>query len=189
MDNKEILQRILLIGDSKVGKTSILERYIYDNFQENYKPSKGIDYKTKLLDLGDGNKIKFQIWDTSGHERFLSITKTYIKAANGFILIYDITNEESFVDLNNWIEYIKKEVINEVPIILVGNKIDDDKKREMKKKIGENFAKKNKLLFYECSAKSGKNVENIFNEIIKKINEKNQNFNKEKEKYNICYIY
>ena len=189
MDNKEILQRILLIGDSKVGKSSILERYICGNYQENYKPSKGIDYKSKFLDLVDGNKIKFQIWDTSGHERFLSIIKTYFKAANGFILIYDITNEESFFNLSNWIADIKKETIEPVPIILVGNKIDDDKNRKIKKKEGVKFSKNNGLLFYECSAKSGKNVENIFNEIIKKINEKNPNFIRETEKYNECYIY
>ena len=187
MEKKEILQRILLIGDSGVGKTSILEKYINNNFPENYKASKGMDYKTKIITFEDGNIIKFQIWDTSGHERFLSITKTYYKAANGFILIYDVNKEDSFINLNNWIEDIKKEN-KEAPIIIVANKIDDEGHRTTKNKWGK-FWKKRELLFYECSAKSGVNVENIFNEIFKRIKEKNQNKKEDKKKQPNCYIY
>ena len=186
MEKKEILQRILLIGDSGVGKTSILEKYINNNFPENYKASKGMDYKTKIITFEDGNIIKFQIWDTSGHERFLSITKTYYKAANGFILIYDVNNEDSYINLNKWIEGIKKEN-KEAPIIIVANKIDDEGHRTTKN--GENFAKKRELLFYECSAKSGVNVENIFNEIFKRIKEKNQNEKEDNKKQPNCYIF
>ena len=168
MERKEFLYKILLLGDSSVGKTCFLMRYTDNTFQEIHMSTIGLDYKLKNVQLDDGKMVKIQIWDTAGQDRFRSITKNYYKGAHGIILIYDITNQKTFENVKNWINQIKEEVSNKVTIILVGNKIDDEDHRVVSTEQGEKMAKDFGLMFFECSAKSGVNIDSTFNELVKK---------------------
>ena len=168
MEKKEVLYKILLLGDSSVGKTCFLMRYTDNTFQEIHMSTIGLDYKLKNVQLDDGKIVKIQIWDTAGQDRFRSITKNYYKGAHGIILIYDITNKKSFENVRNWINQIKEEVSEKVSIILVGNKIDDEEHRVVLTEDGEKIAKELGLMFFECSAKSGVNIDSTFNELVKK---------------------
>ena len=165
MDKKKDLYKILLLGDSYVGKSCILERYIDRTFKEVYLGSIGLDFKNKEMKMKDGKNIKLQIWDAAGNHRFRSITKNYYKGANCIVLIYDVTEERCLYNQKDWIEQIRDEVSDKIPIILVGNKIDKEKQRVVTKEQGKNFAEKYGLLFSECSAKTGENIDDIFNEI------------------------
>ena len=167
-DKKEVLYKILLLGDSSVGKTCFLMRYTDNTFQEIHMSTIGLDYKLKNVQLDDGKMVKIQIWDTAGQDRFRSITKNYYKGAHGIILIYDITNKKSFENVRTWINQIKEEVSEKVSIILVGNKIDDEEHRVVATEDGEKIAKELGLMFFECSAKSGVNIDSTFNELVKK---------------------
>jgi len=167
MEKKEVLYKILLLGDSSVGKTCFLMRYTDNTFQEIHMSTIGLDYKLKNVQLDDGKIVKIQIWDTAGQDRFRSITKNYYKGAHGIILIYDITNKKSFENVRNWINQIKEEVSEKVSIILVGNKIDDEEHRVVPTVEGEKLSKELGLMFFECSAKSGINIDSTFNELVK----------------------
>ena len=165
--------KILILGDSTVGKTCFLTRYTDNTFQEEYLASIGMDYKIKSYEKEDGNSIKLYIWDTAGQDRFRSITRNYYKGADGIILIYDITNEESFNNVKHWINSIKEEAPDKVVIILVGNKVDDEENRKIKKENGEKISQEFKLPFFECSAKADINVNSAFEALIKKLIEIN----------------
>ena len=178
MEKKEFLYKILLLGDSSVGKTCFLLRYTENTFQEIHMSTIGLDYKLKNVQMEDGKMVKIQIWDTAGQDRFRSITKNYYKGAHGIILLYDVTNKNSFNNVRNWIGQIKEEVSEKVSIILVGNKVDDEEHRVVKTEEGEKIANEFKLMFFECSAKSGINIDTTFNELIKKTVE---NYSKVKE--------
>ena len=165
--------KILILGDSTVGKTCFLTRYTDNTFQEEYLASIGMDYKIKSYEKEDGNSIKLYIWDTAGQDRFRSITRNYYKGADGIILIYDITNEESFNNVKHWINSIKEEAPDKVVIILVGNKVDDEENRKIKKENGEKISQEFKLPFFECSANADINVNSAFEALIKKLIEIN----------------
>ncbi len=179
MSKKEFLYKILLLGDTQVGKSSFLMRYIDNTFQESYLSTVGLDFKVKNVQLDDGNTYRVQIWDTAGQDRFHAITRNYFKNAHGIILIYDVTLIESFHNVKNWIKQIKEEVTDKVSIILAGNKIDMEEKRKVSKEEGEKMAADYGLKFYECSAKTGENVEEAFKDIVTKTVE---NFSKIDEK-------
>ena len=186
--------KILILGDSTVGKTCFLTRYTDNTFQEEYLASIGMDYKIKSYEKEDGNSIKLYIWDTAGQDRFRSITRNYYKGADGIILIYDITKKDTFENVRNWINNIKDEAPDRVVLILVGNKVDDERNRVVPKSEGEEIAKEFNLPFFECSAKSDINVTPVFDTLIKKIievNPKNRegqklNQNKKAEKKKCC---
>jgi small GTP-binding protein len=165
---KELLYKILLLGDSSVGKTCFLMRYSDNTFQEIHMSTIGLDYKLKSVQLDDGNIVKIQIWDTAGQDRFRSITKNYYKGAHGIILIYDITSRKTYENIKNWVTQIKEEVSDKVNIILVGNKIDDEKNRKVSTEEGEKMAKEIGFDFYETSAKTGINIDSTFNDLVKK---------------------
>ena len=167
-NSSDSVYKILLLGDSTVGKTCFLMRYTDNTFQEIHMSTIGLDYKLKNVQLDDGKMVKIQIWDTAGQDRFRSITKNYYKGAHGIILIYDITNKKSFENVRTWINQIKEEVSEKVSIILVGNKIDDEEHRVVATEDGEKIAKELGLMFFECSAKSGVNIDSTFNELVKK---------------------
>ena len=168
MEQKEFLYKILLLGDTSVGKTCFLMRYTDNTFQEIHMSTIGLDYKLKNVQLDDGKMVKIQIWDTAGQDRFRSTTKNYYKGAHGIILMYDVTNKKSFDNVRNWINQIKEEVSEKVSIILVGNKIDDEEHRVVGTEDGQKIAKELGLMFFECSAKSGFNIDLTFNELVKK---------------------
>ena len=167
-ENKELLYKILLLGDSSVGKTCFLMRYTDNTYQEIHMSTIGIDNKFKDVELEDGKKVKIQIWDTAGQDRFRSITRNYYKGANGIVLIFDVTNKKSYENVKNWVKKIKEEVSSRVTIILVANKIDDVNHRIVTKEEGEKIANECGLMFFECSAKTGENIEHAFNELVKK---------------------
>ena len=166
--HKELLYKILLLGDSSVGKTCFLMRYADNTFQEIHMSTIGLDYKLKNVQLDDGKIVKVQIWDTAGQDRFRSITKNYYKGAHGIILIYDVTSRKTFENVKNWVEQIEEEVSDKVNIILVGNKIDDEKNRKVTTEEGKQMADSCKLEFFETSAKSGVGIDSTFNELVKK---------------------
>ena len=178
MEKKEVLYKILLLGDSSVGKTCFLMRYTDNTFQEIHMSTIGLDYKLKNVQLDDGKMVKIQIWDTAGQDRFRSITKNYFKGAHGIVLLYDITDKGTFESVRNWIKQIKEEVDDNVCIILVGNKIDLEDKRQVSKEQGESMAAEYGLMHFECSAKTGENIHESFNELLKKTVE---NFSKAAE--------
>ena len=165
---KEILYKILLLGDSSVGKTCFLMRYADNTFQEIHMSTIGLDYKLKNVQLDDGKMVKIQIWDTAGQDRFRSITKNYYKGAHGIILLYDVTSLKTFENVKNWVSQIKEEVSDKVIIILVGNKIDNVQNRKVTTEEGEKMAKECGIEFFETSAKSGENIDNTFNHLVKK---------------------
>ena len=173
MSKKEAKYKILILGDSKVGKSCFLTRYADKTYQEDYLSTIGMDYKIKNYELENGDIIKLYIWDTAGQDRFRSITSNYYKGADGIILIYDITKQETFNNVRNWITSIKEEAPAKVVLILVGNKVDDEKNRAVPKSEGEKIADEYNLPFLECSAKSDINVTETFDVLVKKIVEIN----------------
>ena len=179
MEQKEFIYKILLLGDSSVGKTCFLMRYTDNTFQDIHMSTIGLDYKLKNVQLEDGKMVKIQVWDTAGQDRFRSITKNYYKGAHGIILIYDVTENKSFENVKNWMNQIKEEVSEKVTIILVGNKIDDEEHRKITTEQGESMAKEFDIMFFECSAKTGENIEQTFKEVTMKIVE---NFSNVEEK-------
>ena len=130
----------------------------------------GLDYRLKTIELKDQKKIKLQIWDTAGQDRFRAITKNYYKSAHGVVLMYDVSNAQTFSNIKNWISQIKKEAQENVVIFIVGNKIDvDEEERKVTTEEGQKLAEEYNFPFYETSAKTGKNVNEIFNDICEKV--------------------
>ena len=158
--------KILTLGDTMVGKSSIVLRFSEDKFDDNQFATIGIDFKTKYIKIGDSS-VKVLIWDTAGQEKFQNIAKQYYKGANGVLLIYDIGSRKSFERIDFWLKELKENNrIDELFICLVGNKIDMEDKRVITTEEGENYAKSNNILFFEVSAKSGKGVIELFNKVI-----------------------
>ena len=180
--SREALYKILILGDSTVGKTCFLTRYAENTFQEQHMATLGIDYKLKNVQMDDGRTVKLQIWDTVGQDRFRSITKNYYKGANGIVVIYSVTDKQSCRNVKNWVNQIKAEVDEKVTIILVGNKIDDEENREVTTDEGEEIANNLDLQFFECSAKTGENIDSTFKELVKKIVEIGGKFSQKGDK-------
>ena len=159
----EISLKILLIGDSFVGKTSLLLKYCDGQFPEAHMATIGVEFKDKIINVGKW-KVRLQIWDTSGQERFRSITQNFYRNADGILFVYDVTNRESFSHIKDWLMDSQVED-SDIKRILVGNKIDLEDKRAIDAEKMNSFAESKKMKCFETSAKSGKNVENIFKEI------------------------
>jgi len=157
----ESLFKILLLGDSGVGKSCIILRYIEDTFSSNLMNSIGVDFKLKNIEI-DNKKIKLQIWDTAGQERFRTITTSYYKGAHAIVIVFDITDKESFEHVKNWMADIDKFAKNGVLRILVGNKCDLEEKRAVKKEEGNEMAEKYGIKYIETSAKDTINIETLF---------------------------
>ena len=186
--NSEISYKILLLGDSSVGKTCFLKRYIDNTFQDAYLSTIGFDFKYKFVTLKSGKQVKIQLWDTAGQERFRTIAKSYYKGAHGIVLIYDVTVKKTYDNIRKWLNQIKNEASRRISIILVGNKIDCDDKREVTTEEGQKLADSNQLPFYEASAKESININECFQDLIEKIDENYININLNSEKLNIQKI-
>ena len=169
----KISLKILLIGDSQVGKTSLLLKYTEHVFPEEHIATIGVEYKDKFI-VKDNYNIRLQIWDTAGQERFHSITKNIYRNANGVLFVYDITNQESFNNIKNWIKDLQN-VGNDIKGVIIGNKLDLEQKRDVSKEDLEEIGKKNQMPFLETSAKQNINVNEGFdllvNELLKGKNE------------------
>jgi len=157
----DYLFKLLLIGDSGVGKTCILFRFSEDAFNTSFISTIGIDFKIRTIEL-DGKKIKLQIWDTAGQERFRTITTAYYRGAMGIMLVYDITNEKSFENIKNWIRNIEEHASYDVEKMILGNKCDITDRRQVSKEKGEQLAIEYGIKFMETSAKASINVEEAF---------------------------
>ena len=159
--NSESLFKILLLGDSGVGKSCIILRYIENNFSTNLMNSIGVDFKLKNIEL-DNKKIKLQIWDTAGQERFRTITTSYYKGAHAIIICFDITDRGSFEHIRNWMADIDKFAKEGVLRILVGNKCDLEHTRQVRKEEGNEIANNYGIKYIETSAKDTINIEDLF---------------------------
>ena len=167
--NDDSVYKVLILGDSSVGKTCFLLKYTDRVFNEVYMSTIGLDYRLKTLTLKNGKKVKLQIWDTAGQDRFRTITKNYYKGANGIILIYDVTSTETYENVENWISQIKEEASPNVVIYLVGNKVDMEDKRKVSTEEGQKIADDNNLPFIETSAKSDININETFDNLVEKM--------------------
>ena len=167
----DFIFKVLIIGDSSVGKSNILLRFSDNIFHETFLPTIGVDFKIKNLIVNDKN-VKLNIWDTAGQERFKTITSAYYKGSHGVILVYDITDRDSFNNVSNWINESKKFAGNNVVRILVGNKCDLNEGRKVTFKEGSEFAEREGMMFFEASAKAKINIDEIFSELTKGMLEK-----------------
>ncbi|CAH8647711.1 unnamed protein product [Dicrocoelium dendriticum] len=159
--NFDYMFKILIIGNSSVGKTSFLFRYADDSFTSAFVSTVGIDFKVKTIFRKD-KRVKLQIWDTAGQERYRTITTAYYRGAMGFILMYDITNEESFNSVQDWVTQIKTYSWDNAQVVLVGNKCDLADERAVSVDRGRGLAQQLGLNFFEASAKGDVNVRNVF---------------------------
>ena len=161
------LFKILIIGESRVGKTCFLLRYAENSFVANHLLTIGIDFKIKVIEI-EGKSIKLQIWDTAGQDRFRTITKTYYKGSHGVILVYDVCDERSFGNVKNWVNQIEQNAKSSICKVLVGNKCDKAE-RVITEEQGRKLAEEYNMKFYETSAKTGQNVEEAFTYLTREI--------------------
>ena len=192
----DYLFKLLLIGDSGTGKSSILNRFVDNAFTETYISTIGVDFKIKTVEY-NGKKIKLQIWDTAGQERFRTITSSYYRGAQGVVIVYDVTDKRSFDNVKLWMQEIERYACSNSLKFLFGNKSDLVKNKMVDFDTANFFAIENNLIFYETSAKSGNNISEAFMKISEEINTKYEKdytsdkikFEKLKEnnkKYNTC---
>ena len=159
--------KLLFLGESSVGKTSLLLRYIDDLF-ENSIPTVGIDVKYKYLTY-DNKKIRLDIWDTAGQERFRGIAQNYFRGAHGIIFVFDITNKDSFNKLKTWISDAKQKINPGTVMVVAENKVDLEERRVVSKEIIEEFRDKNDIDIFSTSAKTGEGVGEIISNVVRKL--------------------
>ena len=169
--NYDYLLKYIIIGDAAVGKSNLLLRFAQNDFKTEYQLTIGVEFGAKNLDINN-KKFRLQIWDTAGQENYRSITRAYYKNSVCAILVYDISSRESFEHISNWIEDCTAQSPKTVFMILVGNKSDLNNMRQVTFEEGKNMAKNNNMMFFETSAKTGENVDKIFEESAKEINNK-----------------
>lgn len=156
--------KLVFLGEQSVGKTSLITRFMYDSFDNTYQATIGIDFLSKTMYLED-RTIRLQLWDTAGQERFRSLIPSYIRDSSAAIVVYDITNANSFQQTSKWIDDVRTERGSDVIIMLVGNKTDLSDKRQVSTEEGEKKAKELNTMFIETSAKAGYNVKQLFRRV------------------------
>jgi len=173
-ENYEMMFKVVLVGDSFVGKTNIMSKYIKNEFHEDSKATVGVEFGSKQFTV-EGHSIKAQIWDTAGQERYKAITSAYYKGAKGAFIVYDITRKQSFDSVEKWVNDVTAVADKKITIILIGNKCDLEDQRQITKEQGEEKANKLEIAFLETSALSGENLDKAFdkmmNEVYKKCHE------------------
>lgn len=167
----DYLFKLLLIGDSGVGKSCLLLRFADDTYTQSYISTIGVDFKIRTIDL-DGKTVKLQIWDTAGQERFRTITSSYYRGAHGIIIVYDVTDKESFNNVKHWIQEIDKYAADGVKKLLVGNKCDLMSKKVVSYDEAKELADSLNIQFMETSAKNSHNVEQAFTMMASEIKTK-----------------
>ncbi|ESW96476.1 GTP-binding protein YPT31/YPT8 [Ogataea parapolymorpha DL-1] len=166
----EYLFKIVLIGDSSVGKTNLLSRFTRDEFNPDSRATIGVEFATRTVEI-DGKRVKAQIWDTAGQERYRAITAAYYRGAVGALVVYDISSSNSYESVSRWLREMKEHADANIVIALVGNKSDLDHLRAVPTEEAKDFAAENNLLFTEASALNAENVELTFHQLIKNIYE------------------
>eukprot|EP00188_Purpureofilum_apyrenoidigerum_P002353 Plantae.Rhodophyta-Purpureofilum_apyrenoidigerum.ctg2450.p1 GENE.Plantae.Rhodophyta-Purpureofilum_apyrenoidigerum.ctg2450~~Plantae.Rhodophyta-Purpureofilum_apyrenoidigerum.ctg2450.p1 ORF type:complete len:213 (-),score=42.18 Plantae.Rhodophyta-Purpureofilum_apyrenoidigerum.ctg2450:401-1039(-) len=156
--------KLVFLGDQSVGKTSIITRFMYDKFDNNYQATIGIDFLSKTMYLED-RTVRLQLWDTAGQERFRSLIPSYIRDSSVAVVVYDVVNRTTFLNTSKWIEEVRTERGSDVILVLVGNKTDQIDKRQVSTEEGEAKAKEHDIMFIETSAKAGFNVKALFRKI------------------------
>ena len=175
--------KIILIGDSGVGKTSLVNRFMGFEFKDNYACTINADFKLKSISIDPSTRVELTVWDTCGQERFRAMTRQYFKDANGVVLVFDVNEEKSFKGLSSWLTEIKNNCNNsDISIVLIGNKIDLNE-RKITKEEGNQFALKNCIKYIETSSKEGINIdapfESLVNDIIRSIKVNRDNIGNE----------
>lgn len=163
----DFMFKLLVVGESGVGKTCMLLRFADNSFEENFLSTIGVDFKVKQI-VVDNKKVKLQIWDSAGQERFRNITASYYRNCSAIIIVYDITSKDSFNKVSDWVEEVRRYVPS-APLLLVGNKCDLEENRQVPKEDGEELAKRLGLIFLETSAKTSYNIEEAFQEMAREL--------------------
>ena len=168
--NLHDLLKYVIIGDSGVGKSNILLQYINGKFSDDFKATVGVEFGAKNIEI-NSRIYRIQIWDTAGQENFRSIARAYYKNSICACIVYDITNRNSFNSVQSWIDDCTKQTPKSILLLLIGNKNDLNDKREVQYEEGAEFAKKRNMIFLETSAKTGNNIDNIFERSVKQIDQ------------------
>ena len=176
----EMMVKVILIGDSAVGKTNIMCKYLKGEFHENSKATVGVEFGSKLFNI-EGHNIKAQIWDTAGQEKYKAITGAYYKGSKGAFIVYDITRRDTFDSVDKWINDLKLTADPKINIILIGNKSDLGDKREVLTEQGEEKARSFGCAFLETSALNGDNINKGFEMMISEVFKKYGNDNIEED--------
>ncbi|CAL5223554.1 g6087 [Coccomyxa viridis] len=161
--------KLVLLGDSGVGKSCLVLRYVRGQFDPSSKVTVGAAFMSHSVHLQDGTTVKFEIWDTAGQERYASLAPLYYRGASAACVVYDITNAESFQKAKHWVSELQKNASGAIVIILVGNKSDLTEQREVTTESGQEYAERNSMLFMETSAKTAANVAAIFEAVALKL--------------------
>ena len=164
--------KIITLGDSKVGKTCLIGKFIDNKFAQNYLSTIGFDIRQKKIKLDNGKEIKVVLYDTAGQEKFRSLSTSYIKKAQGVLLIYDITDPDSFAHISSWVDDINSKCKEKIPVVLIGNKSDLEQNRKVKAEDGKALGEKYGYNFYETSCKNGNNVNKSFKDIVNQVYDK-----------------
>ena len=173
-DIYEMMFKVVLVGDSFVGKTNMMSKYLKNEFHEDSKATVGVEFGSKQF-LVDGHPIKAQIWDTAGTERYKAITSAYYKGAKGAFVVYDITKKDTFKSVDKWVSDLTSAASQNIIIMVVGNKNDLEEQRQISKEEGENKARELNVAFLETSALTGDNLDKAFEIMM------NEMYNKNKE--------
>ncbi|CAD8177295.1 unnamed protein product [Paramecium pentaurelia] len=173
-DDYDYQYKIVIIGDSGVGKTNIMTQFTRGEFSEETKTTVGVEFANKQLVIDD-KIIKAQLWDTAGQERYRAIISSYYKGASGALIVFDITKQSTFDNVDRWMKEVQESTSNEISVILVGNKSDLRHLRQISSDVSSAYASKHKIAFLETSAKDGANVHEAFNKLINEIHSKNKN--------------
>ena len=165
--------KLLVVGDSSVGKTNFITQFIENKFNQTYMTTSGMDLKTSSI-VVKNKKIRVQLWDTAGQEKYRAITKNLFLKVQGALVVYDITNDNSFTNLKTWVKSIKEECGKSMQMIIVGNKCDLDDERVIEKEKALEYAEEEKVEYIETSSKTGENVQKAISQLCEKVLENNE---------------
>ena len=160
--------KVVVVGDSGVGKTCLLIRFIRDLWDEDSQPTLGVEFMTKIVQT-EKHRIQLQLWDTAGQELFRSVTRGYYRGSAGALLVFDLTNRDSFENINRWLQDVKDVARSDVVTLLIGNKsdlCDSPEKRQVTKEEAEEFAKQHNMQYFETSAKTGNQIADAINACV-----------------------